>query len=113
MDEGSNIASAGPSVDKLSNLTGFEVAAITDDLRREYDIERGTEGVLVTDIDQNRSAWGDGLRKGDVITSVNRKPIRNLTDYRNLMDGVEEGEYILLRIVRNNTGFYVPLRIGK
>lgn len=113
LDEGAETVAAGPSTNKLEELTGFEVASLTNELRGEYDINRVVEGVIVTDIDKNRLAWQEGLRKGDVITSVNRRTVRDLADYRSLMENAEEGEYILLRVVRQNSGFYIPIRVGK
>ena len=39
------------------------------------------EGVIITEIDQDSKAWGVGFRKGDIITEVNDKTIRNMQEF--------------------------------
>lgn len=51
----------------LSPVTG---AALQD--------RRAGGGVLVESVEQGSRAWQDGLRRDDVITSVNRSPVRNV-----------------------------------
>ncbi|MDP3966108.1 MAG: hypothetical protein Q8Q04_01105 [archaeon] len=63
-------------------------------------------GVVVTDLDSNSSLFDQGLRSGEIITSINDKPIKNLESYSeaislNLVPGVnsslifstDKGEY--------------------
>ncbi len=43
------------------------------------------EGVLVTNIAQGSPAQESGLRKGDIILSVNYQPIRHIVDFQNMI----------------------------
>ena len=41
---------------------------------REMKISPNVHGVVVTDVDQGSAAFNAGLREGDVVMEVNRKP---------------------------------------
>ena len=54
-------------------LEGVEVASAGPNAK--------TPGVVVTDVDPSSPAADAGLRKGDVIQQVNRKPVRNKAEF--------------------------------
>ena len=56
-------------------------------------------GVVVTKVEPESSAWGYGLRPGDVIVSANRRGIRNLTELR---DNARGGDQLLLRKITSS-----------
>jgi Do/DeqQ family serine protease len=64
-------------------------------------------GVVVTKVDSDSSAWGYGLRPGDVIVGANRRTIRNLTELR---DNARGGDQLLLRVYRSGQFGYVAIR---
>jgi Do/DeqQ family serine protease len=70
--------------------------------------ESAGDGVLVTKVDADSTAWGFGLRPGDVIVSANRQSIRNLSDLREA--GRLSSEQLLLRIYRAGQFGYVSIR---
>ncbi|MEM7019848.1 MAG: DegQ family serine endoprotease [Pseudomonadota bacterium] len=47
-----------------------------------------TSGVRVTEVDRGSPAWQYGLRKDDVITEVNRKPIESLEEFQASLEQV-------------------------
>ena len=66
------------------------------------------EGVLVTNVEQNSPAWNAGLRAGDLITGLNRKPIRNLDDLSKATAGGTGA--MALNILRDDAAAIVILR---
>jgi serine protease Do/serine protease DegQ len=66
------------------------------------------EGVMIHDIDRNSPGWLNGLRQGDVITSVNREPVAGLREFLDLI-GKYNGS-LLLRVVRGNSAAFLVLR---
>lgn len=86
------------------HLEGATLGAVESETR-----EGGLlRGVLVADIVPGTPAAASGLRKGDIITSVNRREIDDLDDLAQMI-GRGDRE-VLLGIVRNRAQFLVLLQ---
>ena len=78
------------------------------------DIKKGSPyfgkvgGVLVLEIQRGSHAWISGLRANDVITSVNKNPIKNLDEFLSAVDKKEDA--LLLRIVRGNMASFIVIK---
>ena len=66
------------------------------------------EGVIVVNIDRASHAWNSGMRKGDIITSINREPIKNLSAFLKAIDGKKNS--LLLRIVRGRSAAFLVIK---
>ena len=64
------------------------------------------EGVLVLAVERGSKAWEAGLRKGDVITSVDRKKIKSLDELKALTEGADK---LLLNIQRGSAALFIYL----
>ncbi len=102
-------ASNGSSSTK--SLLNFTVHDITQQLARRYHLDNDAEGVVVTSIDKMSAAYDAGLREGDVITSVDRQRIQDVSDFDKTLKGVKKGDTILLRIVRGSNMFFLAFQI--
>jgi serine protease Do len=69
--------SNGSTEDALSNVTVSDLDTAT---RNQLNIPASVRGAVVSDIDENSAAYEAGLRQGDVIQEVNRRPIRSAED---------------------------------
>lgn len=65
-------------------------------------------GVIVVDIDRTSHAWTSGMRQGDIITSVNREPIKNLSEFLKAIDG--KNGALLFRIVRGRSAAFLVIK---
>jgi serine protease Do/serine protease DegQ len=66
-----------------------------------------TPGVLVASVDPGSPAAERGLRPGDVITKINRVPVRSLADARPLL---QDARSIILEIQRGNRNQLILMR---
>ena len=66
------------------------------------------EGIHVVDVQRGSPAWRSGLRKGDVITSVNRQSIKDVQMFLKKVGGKEEP--LLLRILRGNAAAFIVIK---
>ncbi len=66
------------------------------------------EGVLVVDVATDSPAWRAGLRKDDVITSVNRKPVKSPEEFA-AAASASSGS-LLLNIMRGDGALFVLIR---
>ena len=91
----------GPAVNP--RLEGVTVGDIEDDNPYYGQVQ----GVVVRDVIQGSQPWRAGLRKGDIITSVNRQPVSSLKEFLKLVDK-RQGS-LLLRIIRGNTAAFLVI----
>jgi len=66
------------------------------------------EGVEVIEVERGSPAARAGLRKGDIILSVNRKPVKSVEDVRRAAQHRNHG--ILLNIRRGNGALFLVIR---
>jgi Do/DeqQ family serine protease len=59
---------------------GVSVEPLTSDLAEQLGLRKGTQGVVVRDLEPDGPAARAGVQPGDVITSVNRQPVRSTSD---------------------------------
>ena len=78
------------------------------------DIQKGSpyfgkvKGVTVLEIKRGSLAWVSGLRANDVITSVNKNPVKNLEEFLAAVD--KKNDSLLLRIVRGNMATFIVIK---
>jgi len=89
------------SVSERQSLEGASFSTVT------LADAKGGKGVRITDVERNSPAYQIGLRANDVITSVNRTPVKNMEDFDNALKEskrqaalfIKRGEEDLLVIV--------------
>ncbi|WP_201097934.1 DegQ family serine endoprotease [Thiocystis minor] len=80
-------------------LFGVGVQDLTGELVAAFNLE-DREGALVTSVEKGSAADDAGLREGDIILTVNDKPVRGSADLRNRFGLLRVGERVELEIVR-------------
>ena len=65
-------------------------------------------GVLVVKVEPGSPAWDHGLREGDIIAGVNRRPVRSARDLLSALS--KAARPILLNVVRGDSAFAIVLR---
>jgi serine protease Do len=66
-----------------------------------------TTGVVARDIDSWSPAGRAGIRSGDVIHEINRRPVRSVADFRSAIQSLPPGEPALIRVQRGSVILYV------
>jgi S1-C subfamily serine protease len=73
------------------------------------DAEQG--GVVVVDVARGGVAAEAGIRRGDVIVSINRKKVSNSGEYQRIIQQAGHGSSMMILVRRGNTSTYFVLRI--
>jgi Do/DeqQ family serine protease len=73
------------------------------------DAEQG--GVVVVDVAGDGAAAEAGIRRGDVIISINRKKISNSGEYQRIIRQVGHGNSLTILVRRGNASIYFALRL--
>ncbi|MFK7858133.1 MAG: DegQ family serine endoprotease [Granulosicoccus sp.] len=88
----------------LSKLSG----ATFRDLDRFGSQGRGTQGVLVADVEQGSPAWRYGLRRADIILAVNRQRVSNSEALRNRLS--TSGPTVALTLLRGDVQLFLVIQ---
>lgn len=88
----------------FSGLDGAEFSTLSDD----NPLAGKVKGVVVSKIQPGSPAARHGLREGDIITSVNRKPVNDLGDFRKLANASQK--QLLLHIRRGRGAMFLLIR---
>ncbi len=94
---------------------GLVVRDITPELAHRYRLPKVPYGVLVVDVKPGSPADEAGLRGGDVIVSVNRKPVHSAEEFWKLIAKAKSKNLrsVLLYVQRGYTSIWTTLPIVK
>lgn len=98
------------SASGLSEKLGLSVQNLTDENAQKYGFDMNA-GVLVTEVEPGSLAAQTGIQPGNLIVSVNRKPITTVKEFLKTVNEAEENGTLLLRIQDRNFARYVVLRL--
>ena len=87
---------------------GITVDDINPKWQRMFHLKDKT-GVVVIDILPASPADNAGIQAGDIIKEINRKPIRNITEFTTLLSQMEKDKPVLFLIKRGAQTFYVSI----
>ena len=88
---------------------GLAVQTLTPDIADSLGLDR-TDGVVVTSVKPGSPADEAGLQKGDVITQINRRPVRNVAEYNREMGKTAKGKSLLLLVRRGEGSLFLALK---
>jgi len=79
---------------------GVRLGDITSDIAEAFGLET-PQGVLINEIEEGFPAEKAGLRRGDIITSINGKNIKNTNDFRVHVGHLPPGAILKLKVIRD------------
>lgn len=86
------------------NLQGIAI----QDLDASHPYHGKVEGVIVVEVERGSPAWRSGLRRGDIITSVNKQDITDVQSFIKKVDKLQGA--ILFRIIRGNGAAFIVIK---
>lgn len=89
---------------------GIEVQALTSELAEKLKLGDRT-GVLVTSVEKGSPAKNAGIKRSDVIESVNEQLTPNLSAFNSITRLLEKGQTISVQLIRNRNRVDVSLSI--
>jgi Do/DeqQ family serine protease len=88
-------------------LAGVTVEPLPTD--RPGRFGRKESGVVVSEIQPDSAAERAGLRAGDVIREINRKPVRNVRDFERLVSELSPKQTVLVLLSRGNATIFLSI----
>jgi serine protease Do len=93
---------------------GLAVANITPNIARQIGVPSGQQGVVVLAVDPNSDVAQKGIRRGDVLTSINRRPVSKPEDVEAVVSEAQKSgrDAVLLQVKRRTADpRFVPVRL--
>jgi len=106
--EARNGRATAPSAERGSGKYGMSVQPLTPDIAEGAGVPRGTQGVIVDDVDPSGIAAESGLQEGDVIEKVNGTAVKTGEDLKSALDR-RDGKPSLLLVHRKDATIFLTL----
>ena len=82
---------------------GLSLEPVTPQTAKQLGLDSDSEGLVVTDVDQNGPAAEAGISRGDVIIEINRKAVNSVAEVKSAIDGAGDRPILLLMTRRGQT----------
>src|SRR5688572_20953501 len=93
-----------------SGKLGLSLQPLTPESARQLNVPEGTEGMVVTEVDQAGVAAEAGISRGDVIMEINRKPVTSIEAVQSALTSAGDRP-ILLLISRGGQVVFLTVRL--
>lgn len=91
---------------------GVIIQPVTPELARSFKLDE-TRGVLIGDVSADGPADKAGVRRGDVVVSLDGKPVKDATSFRNQVALIKPGDKARLEVLRGGRKQTVSVKIGR
>ena len=54
-----------------------------------------------------------GIRRGDILDKIQFKDVKNIKDFEKILKNLKKGSTIAIRIIRDNNGSFLTIKIPK
>jgi serine protease Do len=88
---------------------GLTVEQITPDVAKSLGLD-SARGVVITAVAPDSLGDEAGLQPGDIIREIDRKPIRDLSDYRKAVESTVQSKSVLFLVQREDNTMFLALR---
>jgi serine protease Do len=85
---------------------GIAISDLTPEIRQQLNLPTQVEGVAVAQVQPASPAEDAGLSGGDVITEINRQPVKSAEQFRNEVKQLPVGKDLLLLVWANGGSSY-------
>lgn len=93
----------------IEKSLGFTVGPITPQVVDDLSL-KNNEGVVILEVEEKSSAAWAGIKNNDIIISINRKKVKDMNDYREIMRKLESKKQVLLVIKRDDITMYIVVK---
>ncbi|GJM16167.1 MAG: peptidase [Thermodesulfobacteriota bacterium] len=91
---------------------GIRVKQLTPEIAQRLKLDKDN-GVIISNVQQGSAAGEAGLKPGDIILEIDKKPINSLDDYSQALENVKSGDTALFLVKRGANTIYSALRVSK
>ncbi len=91
---------------------GFDAQNVDSRIARYFGLT-STDGIIVSEVDDNGPAERAGLKVGDIILAVNSQNISNADDLTQILIDSSPGDVLKMKVYREHKTIYVTLKLER
>ncbi|WP_294393241.1 DegQ family serine endoprotease [uncultured Sphingomonas sp.] len=97
-------SSGQPAPQTLRSSLGLSLQTLTPQITQQLQLQPGTRGVVVTNVDPSSDAGSKGLQPRDVILSISQRPVTTVAEAVQAVDAAKKGglKTVLLLVQRGS-----------
>lgn len=91
----------------IMDKVGVAVSDLTPDMARQFGFGAKVKGALVTEVDRDTPAYSSGLRRGMLVTKVDKTPVQSAEEFRTHVENGSLAKGMMLQVQTSdgNTDF--------
>ena len=101
------------SLKRDGKIRRADIGFVPADLDKRIASRLGISGIGVAGVYKGSPAAAVGLRRNDVVTAINGKPLESTIAYRRLLDGYKIGQKVTLTVWRRGETGSVPVTLAE
>jgi serine protease Do len=110
MPEEPVLARRAPSEpEPVTNALGVTVRPVSAELAEQFSLKQ-TQGLVVMQVDPNSPAGTKGIKRGDVITEIDHKPVKSLKEFRDVLKAADLKKGIVVNFVSSGSSKFEVLK---
>ncbi len=90
---------------------GMTVRVLTPKLRERMELDKSVKGMVVSKVDPDSVAAEAGIRAGDLISEINRKPVQSMRAFKKAIGDPTPGKTLLVLLIRAGDPVYMALGV--
>ncbi|MDR4493050.1 MAG: DegQ family serine endoprotease [Nitrospirales bacterium] len=98
-------------VESEGPLAGVAVQNLNPGMAEQLGVDKGVNGVAVMNVTPGSYAARAGLAEGDIISEINRKPVRSEEDFMNVTSNMKNQSSALIFIHRGQGALYLTVKV--
>jgi serine protease Do len=91
---------------------GVSIQNLSEDLAASFDY-KGTDGVLVGQVQEGTPAAKSGIKQGDIIVKFNDAPVKNVNELRNMVAATSPGKSVPIEVIRSGSSKTIKVTVGE
>ncbi|MBD3345962.1 MAG: Do family serine endopeptidase [Chitinivibrionales bacterium] len=92
---------------------GVQIQPMDDATREAMGLDKGTRGVLIADVFDGQPADKAGIKRGDIIVSIDGMGVENVNELRNTVASIDPGKKVPIEIIRNGKKKVLQAKLGE
>jgi serine protease Do len=108
-EEAMLVSNQRPSAAPAATGLGFSVKALTQELADQLKL-KANSGLVVSAVERGSAAEAAGIKPGDVITEINRKPVTSMREFRDAAKDADLKKGVIVNFVSGGTAKFEVLK---